>query len=159
VGKHRRIQADYFSREWSKGKQFGTALLSHVLQYIDDDEALMRKRLHELSPEFLIAVTNVNAVEPMRTMLEFAREKIGDINPEADDYSFGAEYSLVKEVSFSSRLAAETFEQLAEGFFAVVLDRALTSDERIVASKAFEKMLDGIPEILIEQTIRAYRHV
>lgn len=150
---HQRILGDFFDTARTPAGRFDTLLFSHVLQHLDDNLDLLEQRIADFDPNFLVTVTNDNDDAVMRTILQFARDKIGQINPEADNYPFHR-YREVQAVKFTSLIEADSYEELARNFFAVILDRLLTHDELVVSAHRFRMLAPNRPILRIRQLVR-----
>jgi len=153
---HERIQADFFDSAWSRGRLFSTALLAHVLQYLDSPLEALYARLAELRPQTLITVTDIYD-QQFSEIVEWTVEELGSINPEHPTYVFPA-YTLDRERQFAGNLAADSFPRLASLLAEVILDRHLYAEEEAAFSDFLASRLDS-PSITLKQAVRGYRRV
>jgi hypothetical protein len=153
--RHLRVQADFFDEEWSHGRTFSTALLAHVLQYIDESPEALYRRLVQLEPKSIITVTDVYDRQ-FSEIVEWAVDRLSPINPEGSEYRFPG-YTLCRERQFDGILSADSFSKLATLLAEIVLDRRLQLTEQ-EAFAAFLASRLASPSIRLRQAVRGYHH-
>lgn len=154
--RHVRIEADFFDEGWSRGRTFSTALLAHVLQYVDESPAALYRRLEQLEPKSIITVTDVYDRQ-FSEIVQWAVDELGSVNPEGPEYRF-PHFKLCRERQFDGNLAADSYSKLAVLLAEVVLDRRLLPTEK-EAFAAFLASRLNTPSIRLRQAVRGYCHV
>lgn len=108
---HRRIQMDFF--DYFPSEPIHTLLLSHVLQFIDDDPERLNRKIKAINPRYVILVINSNT-GMMGKLVQWALDNLEDPNPEVRLAEFPAGYTLVKQIPFEATISCEDFENLAQ---------------------------------------------
>lgn len=110
--KHAREINDFFLFE-TKGKKYKTILLSHTLQFIDDDIDKLNKKINHLDVDKLILIRNTND-DFMADILNYFDSRNILSNPERIIYGFPKGYTEIKKESFVALLKCPDFNILAD---------------------------------------------
>src|SRR5665213_1595682 len=89
---HQRITSDFFS--YNSENPIGTLLISHVLQFIDDDLNKLYGKIKELSPQRIVSVVNANN-DFMGELISWIDNHFLYNNPERYIEGFPADYKLI----------------------------------------------------------------
>jgi hypothetical protein len=151
---HKRITKDFFDLGLN-GSPVDIMLMSHVLQYIDEDWERLRTKIDELSPSYIVTVSN----RPSRLLKRIGRwlDQEGiEHNPEKwmRDCPHGG-FALDRRETFIARITCSSFIDLAEQIRSVIFD-AVLSDRQLTA---FSRWLgDRLPqaELIIPEAVSLY---
>jgi hypothetical protein len=108
---HSREKCDFF--EFSFNKKINTVLISHTLQFIDDDVEKLNGKILELNPENVIVVLNSNN-DFMGKLIKWSEENFERPNPEKRIPSFPRGYHLIKSEPFTATLKCSNYSSLAK---------------------------------------------
>ena len=108
---HKRYQIDFF--DYLPHENIRTILISHTMQFIDDDIDLFEQKIAEINPEFIILVMNKNDGF-MGVILDWSKKHIRSCNPEERIPNFLPGYELIDSFEFSAKLISKDFNELAE---------------------------------------------
>lgn len=108
---HTREIGDFFS--FSPNKKYNTILISHTLQFIDDNITILNNRIKELDPRIVVIVRNTNN-DFMGEIINFFDSNNISSNPERIINEFPSGYSEHKKISFVATLKCPSFEVLVE---------------------------------------------
>lgn len=151
---HRRVKCDFFAYKIEETDPPRTLLLSHVLQFLDDDKQLLSAKVKSFSAQKIVIATNINDGF-MGKILDWSSKHIPSINPEVDIAAFPPEYRFVKSWQFEGVLSCPDFECLARQLWSVILDSTLNLEEHRCAVEFLKDQLPK-PEISIRQQLRTY---
>ncbi|GGG25383.1 hypothetical protein GCM10011344_27580 [Dokdonia pacifica] len=148
--KHLRLKKDFF--DFTTQKQYNTLLLSHVLQYIDNDLNKLERKIEEIKAQTIIIIANKND-GIMGELVKWVTKVFPEPNPEVRILNFPKKYYLKKSKSFSAQLQCKTFEQLAEQVsYLMIIDISKKLKDTVFFLKNhLEK-----PEFTINQDILIY---
>ncbi len=108
---HYRRKCDFF--DFTSKERFGTLLISHTLQFIDDDIEKLNNKIDELSSEFVILILNSNN-DFMGELINWTEEYFVESNPESRILGFPVGYSLIKSEPFTALLKCPDYKTLAK---------------------------------------------
>ena len=77
--KHHRINGNFF--DYTNSEIINTVLISHTLQFIDDDLEKLNNKITDLSPECIILVLNAND-DFLGEIIKWSKKRFNKINPE-----------------------------------------------------------------------------
>jgi hypothetical protein len=149
---------DFYAYELPEAGRPKTALLSHVLQYIDDDPARLIGKVRQLDMPKLITVLNRND-GLMAELLAWGRHNIPDGNPELHVLGFPPEPEYAKEetCSFTAALICPNFDVLTKQV-SYLFDTTLTAEQHAGLANFLNRHL-AEPHLPITQDITGYRRV
>ena len=156
--RHKRIASDFFNFQPKKSEMPRTLLLSHVLQYLDDDMQKLRAKIAWLDPDVVIEVTNNNSGR-FGEIISWALSEIDGANPELKcTYLDQDRYQRADHVSIVPVLQCDNFDTMAQHFLELLLDVPVTplSYEK---TKNKLKELFHEPKVVIEGTVSCYERV
>lgn len=150
--KHKRQKVDFFA--YKPTKKINTVLISHTLQFIDDDVQLLQDKMDQLDPLYIVLVLNDNDGE-MGEILQWFDERFENANPEVKIPDFPKGYSRIERFPFKANVKCPDFDKLAKqvGYLMVV-----ELGEMLTEVKFFlNELLGGKPEFIINQSIEIYK--
>lgn len=150
---HHRIQMDFFDYLLDERRSVGTLLLSHVLQYLDEDLEGLQQHVRHFKAQRLITVTNTNEGF-MGDLLAWADVEMPSCNPERLLPCFPEGYRKERVEYFDATLACPDFAILSTQV-AFILDVPRTPDA-LDAIKRFIGRKLASPAFTIRQAISAY---
>jgi hypothetical protein len=109
--KHTRIISNFFT--YQPNIKIETLLLSHVLQFIDDNVEKLNKKIKEISPNYIIIVRNTNNDFMGELMKWFDEPKINS-NSEKIIPNFPSDYIEIKKVPFVAELKCLDYKIISE---------------------------------------------
>lgn len=148
---HHRVLTDFF--EYKPEVQIQTLLLSHVLQFIDEDFEKLNRKIEEIGPKFIIVVRNKNDDFMGKLMEWFDAQNITS-NPERIIPDFPKGYKEAKKVEFVAELKCPSFEILAEQV-SYLWDVKLSEEQKETLLVFLKESLSK-PEFQIHQEIVLY---
>lgn len=148
---HKRILANFF--EYTPEAPIQTLLLSHVLQFIDEDVEKLNQKTEEMSPNSIIIVRNTNN-DFMGTLMAFFDDQNIASNPERIIKDFPRGFKEAKKVEFVAELKCPSFEVLAEQV-SYLWDVKLSEDQKNLLTTFLKEKLTK-PEFEIHQEIVLY---
>ncbi len=110
AGKHDRIQIDFF--DYQPNNKINTVLISHTLQFLDEDINLLNEKIDYLDPENIILVMNRNN-DFLGELVEWSNDNFLNPNPEVKITGFPQGYKMIKSFDFKALLACDSFNALA----------------------------------------------
>lgn len=146
--KHERIVGDFFT--YKPMFKIKSLLLSHVLQFIDDDIKKLNQKIKDINPDQIIIVRNTNN-DFMREIMSWFEEQNIQSNPERILANFPVDYSESKKVSFVADLVCPDYVTLAKQI-SYLWDIKL-SDKQLKPLKDFLENKLSIPTFQIHQEI------
>jgi len=147
---HTRITSDFF--DYKPNQKFNTLLISHSLQFIDEDIYMLNSKIEKFDAKYILLVINDN-FGFMKELLNWVNEKVDSSNPEIDIEGFPHNYSLEKKINFSATLACPTYELLAEQIsYLMVVDYKTVKSELVSFLK--ERLKE--PSFPINQSIKVF---
>jgi len=149
---HQRVQGDFFSFK----EKSTTLFMSHILQYIDDDIDLLNNRIQQISPKYIISITNTNQ-DVMGELISWFDENNIKTNPERIIDSFPAGYIEVFSKKFTAQIKASSFEKLSEQLGIIIFDSNLEQKDLERFKVFLEKRLKE-PGFLFEEQITVYEN-
>ena len=152
--KYTRIVGNFF--EYKPENQIRTILLSHVLQFIDDNTEKIDEKIQEINPEKIIVVRNTND-DFMGKLLEWFDKQNILSNPERIISNFPDSYSEEKRVAFVAELKCPSYEILAEQV-SYLWDVGLTDKQNLLLLGFFKEALPKA-EFEIHQEIILYKNI
>ena len=148
---HSRVQCGF--NEFITNEIINTVLISHTLQFIDDDLKILNSKLHELSPEFLILVLNCNN-DFMNELIQWTENYCSSSNPEYRIKGFPEGYNLIKRERFSTELKCPDYNILAKQVAYLMQSDVQKNEFELVLF--LKERLDK-PEFIINQSIDIYQ--
>lgn len=148
---HARQKIDFF--DYMPDEQIGTVLIAHALQFIDDDVDALNDKISQLSPQYLVTVTNAND-DFMGEIIQWTKRHFSVSNPETDIVGFPKDYELIKECCFQAKIHCPDFDTLAQqiGYFMMVEIETKKSELDVF----LHDRLDNNPAFDFKQNIRVY---
>lgn len=150
---HRRKKCDFF--DFKAKEQINTILISHTLQFIDDDIELLNEKINELAPETIVLVLNSND-DFMGELIRWSEEHFETPNPEYRIPGFPKGYNLVKTKEFSASLKCPDYKTLAKQVSYLMLVDLDDLEESLIA---FLKKHLHKPEFVFNQSIDIYNRI
>jgi hypothetical protein len=147
---HQRKKCDFF--EFKTKEQINTMLISHTLQFLDDNMDKLNKKIQELLPKNIVIVLNNNK-DFMGELIVWSEDNFEKPNPEVRIKGFLPEYHLIKTVPFSATLKCPDFKTLAKQVSYLMLIN-LNDKEDLLMS--FLKKNLPQPEFTFNQSIDLY---
>lgn len=148
--KHSRVYSNFFN--YIPKQDFNTLLISHSLQFIDDDLEKLNFKIEEFKAKYIVVVINNND-GIMGEILSWINQKTDSSNPEVEIIGFPANYKLEKNVFFSANLICPTFQELAKQIsYLMVIDYMSVKSDLV----SFLKTKLEIPSFAINQSIKVY---
>ncbi len=148
--KHQRVTSCFF--DYTPKQKFKTLLISHSLQFIDEDIQKLNEKIDELNPEYIILVINKNDGF-MGELLSWIKDQNVDINPEEDLSNFPVNYKITREIPFTAILKCPSYQELAKQIaYLVVLDNKAIMPELC----KFLKTKLSNPSFKISQSIKVF---
>lgn len=148
---HFRRRADFF--EFESKEQIKTLLISHTLQFIDNDIEMLNEKVKEIGPENIILIINTNDGF-MKEVIEWTYENFDNPNPEVKINGFPEGYNLVKSQPFTATLKCNDFETLALQIAYLML---IEIDTMMATLISFLKRKLGTPTFEINQAVEIYK--
>lgn len=146
--RHIRVTSDFF--DYKPDQKFNTLLMSHILQFIDDDIGLLNSKVLELGAKHIVIVINKND-GIMGEILYWTKHKTELSNPEEEIKGFPDRYTLEKDLSFSAELTCPTFQELARQIsYLMVIDYKSVKSDLV----SFLKTILEEPSFTINQSIK-----
>jgi hypothetical protein len=150
---HLRKKCDFF--DFTSKDKINTILISHTLQFIDDDLEILNNKIQELSPENIIMVLNTNN-DFMGELISWSEDHFETPNPEYRIHGFPRGYNLIKSVPFTATLICQDFKSLAKQVSYLMLIDLETLEETLIA---FLKKHLRKPEFVFNQSIDVYHKI
>jgi hypothetical protein len=150
--KHTRIIDNFFT--YQPNIKIETLLLSHVLQFIDDNVEKLNKKIKDISPDYIIIVRNTNN-DFMGELMKWFDEQNINSNPEKIISNFPVNYKKIKNVSFVAELKCPSYKILSEQI-SYLWDTKL-SDRQNKSLKEFLEIKLPIPSFQIHQEIVLFK--
>lgn len=147
---HRSVVGDFF--DYTPDKPLGTLLISHTLQFIDDDVQRLNARIARLAPERIVLVLNSND-DIMGELATWADEHFPEANPERRLRDFPKDYNLVKRAPFIAQVSCPDFVTLAQQVAYLTLVN-LGEKEALLISFLRDRLTS--PSFTFNQTIESY---
>ena len=156
--RHIRVWTDFFDYHLPANTECGVMIMSHVLQYIDDDVARLGAKVEELAPQSLITV--VDDYDPLQEeVLDWFNKHAIMANPERPICGFPPpNYRTKCSVSFSGVVEATGFAHLADALGRIIFDAPLGKLQVGELARWLYKRLKT-PRIEIPQTATLYERV
>jgi len=150
--KHKRLQVDFF--QYVPDVKINTILISHTLQFIDEDLNLLQNKIDTIAPDSIVLVLNKND-DFMGELILWSNQNHTNPNPEVNIPNFPNGYSSVKTEEFKATLSCKTFEDLATQISYLML---IKLNEKLWGMLIeFLKSRLRIPSFTINQHIKIYR--
>jgi hypothetical protein len=155
--KHTYKQTSFF--DYYPEKPIKTLLVSHTLQFIDDDIERLNRKVAELNPEHLILVLNRND-DVLNDLLEWTNQHYENANPEIRPEKFKEKfpngYKLIKEINFEAEVdCKDNFDKLAEQIsYLMLFDLSETGDQ---LKEFLIKRLDNTSKFTFGQVVEIYK--
>jgi hypothetical protein len=150
AARHKRQRVDFWDYRPNREERPGTILLSHVLQFLDDDPSRFNSRLRELGATKVIAVLNRDT-GTLHDIVRWAHEHLGHINPEKEVSALFDGFRREGEWPFEAHLACPDFQTLAEQV-GYLLDVHLSSDDK-------NRMVGFFRDSLVEPAFVIQQHI
>jgi len=148
--KHSRITSDFF--DYNPTQKYNTLLISHSLQFIDEDLGKLNSKIEEFGAKYIVLVINNND-GIMVEILNWTKQKTDSSNPEEDINGFPVNYKLEKNISFSAKLVCPTFQELARQIsYLMVIDYNSVKSDLV----SFLKTKLEEPSFTINQSIKVF---
>lgn len=151
---HTRIKSDFFA--YIPDAKVKTLLLSHVLQYLDEDIERLNVMLNKISPEVLITVTNTND-DFLGDLFGWFETHAPEANPEVVIPGFPKGYAEAVVVPFVADLQCPDFRILA--LQVCYLFEVDPSEKCIRSLSEFLKQQLKTPVFKIHQRVMVYKKV
>lgn len=149
---HTRIKSDFF--EYVPDVKIKTMLLSHVLQYLDDDVERLNETLNRISPELIITVTNTND-DFLGNLFGWFETQASEVNPEVAIPGFPKGYVEEVTIPFVTDLQCPDFRILA--LQVCYLFEVKPLEKPVQSLSAFLKQQLKTPAFQIHQRVTVYR--
>jgi len=153
--RHKRIVGNFLDFVPQASTKPQTLLVSHVLQYLDDDVEALQAKVAELSPKSVIVVLNDNT-GLFGDLIRWGQEHASGANPELPVPLFpSGAFAEVERYPFRATFRSPDFRTMAEAFVTMLLDAPRS--EGVI--KAAENKLSASladPTLFIDQTIFCY---
>ena len=150
---HRRKKCDFF--DFKSKEPINTILISHTLQFIDDDLVELNNKIKELSPENIVLVLNSNN-DFMGELIRWSEEHYEMPNPEYRIPGFPKGYNLIKRELFNAILKCPDYRTLAKQVSYLMLIELDELEEELIS---FLKMQLHKPEFVFNQSIDVYQKI
>lgn len=108
--KHKRYVMDFF--DFFPFKQINTILISHTLQFIDEDIQILNRKIASLNAHNIILVLNENN-DFMKKILDWTLKHVERANPEQKLPNFPQGYREIDKFLFKAELVCDNFSNLA----------------------------------------------
>lgn len=152
---HSRVTQDFFDYQYC-GVEPVTMLLSHVLQYLDDDLPMLRHKVAEIDPEYIIVVCDITDDFQESVFNWFSKNQI-PFNAEVPLHNFPpANYQLEERIEFDGEIKTDSFATLADRLGKIIFDASINT----MQSRKFGNWLShqlSQPKVLIPQSIELFR--
>ena len=148
---HKRVISDFFT--YQPDIKIKTLLLSHILQFIDDDIEKLNQKIKSINPNFILIARNTNDDFMATLMNWFDKQKIIS-NQEKIIANFPAGYIESKKSNFVANLICPDYKTLTEQI-SYLWDVKL-SDEQGKSLEDFLKQNLSTPAFQIHQGIILY---
>ncbi len=149
---HERIQIDFF--EFCSDRHFNTVLISHTLQFLDDDVDRLNKAIHKLNPTTIILVLNDNN-DLMGDIVDWAEKNLRYSNPEKHVHGFPEGYSIKKTIPFEATIHCPDFKKLVKQVGYLIVQDLIGKDEQL--TNFLKIKLAGKPQFTFKQSILIYQ--
>jgi len=150
---HRRLRRDVFEATVGDLGHPRTLLMSHVLQYLDDDEDALRALLARVNAAKLLVASNIN-VGVLGRLIRWSTPVFPDTNPEVDVPLIDERYDCVRTWQFTTSIHAGGRTELASRALHL-LDVQTTRENIDLASHFLAD--EGLERSLtFNQEVRAY---
>jgi len=149
--KHKKLLIDFF--EYIPEKKVNTVLISHSLQYLDENIGRLNDKITQLDPENIILIVNENE-GIMKEILNWLEKNGIKANPDIaipNDFPLG-DYNLKHKREFEVKLVCENFCTLAQQVAYLMLF-FLTSDNKGRLIDFLKGELGQTPSFPIKQAI------
>ncbi len=147
---HRLVKGDFF--DYKPDREFASALISHTLQFLDDDRARLDKALSALNIPTVVLVLNTND-DIMGELVRWSEENFDTANPEVHLDGFPTGYHSKKRVEFQATLTCPDFRTLAKQVaYLMVIDLGDREADLI----AFLQERLNAPGFTFNQTVEAF---
>jgi hypothetical protein len=150
---HSRKKCDFF--EFNSKQQINTILISHTLQFIDDDLELLNRKISELAPENIVLVLNSND-DFMGKLIQWSKDHFETPNPEYRIPGFPKGYNLIKREPFTATLRCPDYKTLAKQVSYLMLIELDDLEDTLIA---FLKERLTSPEFVFKQSIDVYKKI
>jgi hypothetical protein len=150
---HERERASFLDYQ-PKELTFGTILLCHVLQFIDDDLGRLNARLDLLAADKVIVVANQND-DFMAELIDWFSKNVRSANPELVLPAFPQGYLPVQQIPFTAQVTCPDFDRLVQQI-AFLMDSNLSSHEKGALRRYLARVLHK-PEFSISEQITVYQ--
>lgn len=148
--KHTRIRMDFF--DFVPNRQYNTVLMSHVMQYLDDDLHKLEERIGLIGASNLVLILNAND-GIMGKIVDWVLNSFEKSNPEVRIPNFPRNYDLKEKKHFSALLKCDSFDQLALQVSYLMLINIENREQEVID---FLKKNLKKPEFTINQDILIY---
>ena len=150
---HTRITSDFF--DYKPNQSFNTLLISHSLQFIDEELEKLDSKIEEFRAKYIVIVINNND-GIMGEILSWIKQNTDTSNPEVEINKFPINYKLEKSINFSAKLVCPTFQELAKQIsYLMVVDYKSVKSGLVLFLK--ERLKE--PSFTINQSIKVFlRH-
>lgn len=151
---HSRTVEDFFGFVPPARLHIGTIFFCHVLQFIDDDLDRLNERVRDLSPSYIVTVTNCNDGY-MKDLLSWVETNFAAANPEVELAGFPRGYGLDTQLQFAGTVRCGSHSILADQVI-YLMDASPSASER---DRLEERLAHDLfsPHLEIKQTIKVYR--
>jgi hypothetical protein len=150
---HRRKKCDFF--EFKSKEAINTILISHTLQFIDDDLGKLNNKIKELAPENIVLILNANN-DFIGELIRWSEEHFEMPNPEYRMPGFPKGYNLIKSEPFTATLKCPDYKTLAKQISYLMLVDLDNLEETLIA---FLKKHLHKPEFIFNQSIDIYHRI
>ncbi|MBK8629505.1 MAG: hypothetical protein IPN84_04665 [Sphingomonadales bacterium] len=148
---HTRQKIDFFNLP-KPDRQIDVMLMSHVIQYLDDDVGRLVDHIQSMSPEAIILVSNKPTKLHFRIIDWLARH---DIAHNAEQFFPECPlpgYRLDRRVDLTSRIRCSNRDELARQLSSMIYDIELDPNELRAFSDWLGKQVDGA-SVALPQTV------
>lgn len=149
--RHKREQVDFFF--YQPQKPINTILISHTLQFIDEDMEKLNSKITSLAPRYIVLVINDND-DFMGELIKWTNNNCKISNPEVHHIGFPQGYVLHDRISFSSTVSCPNFTLLAKQVsYLMLIDIA---DKEDSLKQFLVTKLNNQPNFTFKQSIEIY---
>ena len=147
---HRYVVGDFF--DYTPENPLGTLLISHTLQFIDEDQGRLDEKVAQLAPQRIVLVLNSND-DVMGELAAWSHANFPNANPERHLPDFPKGYKLVKRVPFQAKVTCPDYATLAQQVaYLTLVD--LGEKEALLISFLRDRLTS--PSFTFNQSIESY---
>ena len=129
---HKRETVDFLY--FKPKEQINTILISHTLQFIDEDIDLLNDKIQEIDAENIISVLNSNN-DFLGELIEWTNNNYNASNPEVRIKNFPKGYNLIKTIPFKAEIKCKDFRTLAKQVSYLMLIDIKQKEKELIDAK------------------------